>query len=235
MKRWALVVTFLYFLIIVGLTLPVVIIAFWPHINVRAEDLGDLFSTSAWPYWVFVAVLVFSQVALLTVPVGLASRRPIKRRSLLLPILVSGLMMGSMVIGAVFSLHEFIARDIGPSSWMALGALALGGLTWVMWTVVFYRLSRNENPADVISRQCRFLLKGSILELLIAVPTHIVARSRDYCCAGFMTFIGIALGISVMLLSYGPGVFFLFLDRWNRLYQRRKSDDDLTSSLQDKK
>ena len=62
------------------------------------------------------------------------------------------------------------------------------------------------------------MLRGSILELLVAVPTHIVARSRDYCCAGFMTFIGLTLGISVMLFSYGPAVFFLYVDRWRRLH-----------------
>jgi hypothetical protein len=62
------------------------------------------------------------------------------------------------------------------------------------------------------------MLRGSILELLVAVPTHIVARSRDYCCAGFMTFIGLSLGISVMLFSYGPAVFFLYVDRWRRLH-----------------
>jgi hypothetical protein len=73
----------------------------------------------------------------------------------------------------------------------------------------------------VISRQCRHLLKGSVLELLIAVPTHVVARSRDYCCAGYSTFIGITLGLAVLLLSYGPGVFFLFVERWHRLHKYR--------------
>jgi hypothetical protein len=79
-------------------------------------------------------------------------------------------------------------------------------------------VGRSEEPRDVVSRQCLWLLKGSILELLIAVPTHIVARCRDYCRAGFMTFIGITLGISVMLFSFGPAVFFLYVARWRRLH-----------------
>jgi hypothetical protein len=65
------------------------------------------------------------------------------------------------------------------------------------------------------------MLRGSFLELLIAVPTHIVARSRDYCCAGAYTFIGIALGLAVMLLSFGPGVFLLFVDRWKQRHPQR--------------
>jgi hypothetical protein len=237
MKRWALLVTFLYFLLIVALTLPVIVIAFSP--NVDSTDFGSrIIIFTAWPYWIFVAVLVFSQASLLMIPVDIAGRRPITRRPLLLPITVTGFMMGALVIGGILSLNEFLTKGLfyelftkgisSGSTWHFWTILAAGGLTWVMWTVVFYRLSRNENPTDVISRQCRSLLKGSILELLIAIPTHIVARSRDYCCAGFMTFIGITLGISVMLLSYGPGVFFLFLDRWNRLYNHRKFDGEST-------
>jgi hypothetical protein len=79
-------------------------------------------------------------------------------------------------------------------------------------------MSRDTEPADMVSRQCRALLKGSILELLIAVPTHVVARYRDYCCAGFLTFIGLTMGVSVMLFAYGPAVFFLFVERWKRLH-----------------
>ena len=84
--------------------------------------------------------------------------------------------------------------------------------------MIFFRLSRRAEPKDLVSRLCKYLLKGSILELLIAVPTHIVARCRDYCCAGIMTFIGLTLGTSVMLFSFGPGVFFLFVARWRRLH-----------------
>jgi len=91
-------------------------------------------------------------------------------------------------------------------------------LTWCLWSLIFFRLGRKENPSDFISRQSRTLLKGSILELLIAVPTHIAVRQRNECCAGILTFIGLATGISVMLFSFGPAVFFLFVARWRRLH-----------------
>ena len=66
----------------------------------------------------------------------------------------------------------------------------------------------------------RFLWTGSILALLIAIPTHIVARHRDYCCAGYLTFIGLTCGISVMLFAFGPAVYFLFVERWKRLHPK---------------
>jgi hypothetical protein len=61
-------------------------------------------------------------------------------------------------------------------------------------------------------------LRGSILELLVAVPSHIVVRHRNDCCAPIGTFWGIVTGISIMLLSFGPGVFFLFVERCQRLH-----------------
>jgi hypothetical protein len=91
-------------------------------------------------------------------------------------------------------------------------------LTWCLWSLIFYRLGRKQEPGDFMQRQSKALLRGSILELLVAVPTHIVARNRDYCCAGFMTFVGLAMGLSVMLFSFGPAVFFLFVARWRRLH-----------------
>jgi hypothetical protein len=124
-------------------------------------------------------------------------------------------MVGLLAVGVVISVNEFIRRDKATSSLTVLLPVVL--VVWALWTLIFYRTSRDVAPLDVITRQCRFLLRGSILELLVAVPTHIVARARDYCCAGFWTFLGIAFGVSVMLFSFGPGVFFLFAQRWKRL------------------
>jgi hypothetical protein len=60
----------------------------------------------------------------------------------------------------------------------------------------------------------RLLIAGSILELLVAVPTHVYSRAKDHCCGGYATIWGIGVGISVMLFAFGPGVFFLFVRRW---------------------
>jgi serine/threonine protein kinase len=229
-KSWAVLVTALYFLAIVAVMWPLLLIAFWPLPGQTEEAIkmsGWPFFNgffSAWLYWVILAVLVLSQFILLTVRVGVANQRPIKRRSVLWPIIVTGLMIGGLVMGAVVSIYEFITHDVELRTGIYV-IYAVGGLTWALWSAIFYRLSQSENPGDVISRQCGYLLKGSILELLIAVPTHIVARSRDYCCAGFLTFFGISMGIAVMLFSFGPGVFFLFVNRWKRLHKYREPVD----------
>lgn len=212
MKRFALVVAALYLLSLIVLTAPVIKLAFGMPLAEAAK------SYLQWPFWLWGLAMVAGQLILLSVPVRVSNRRPVARRSLLLPILTTGLLVGGLVMGATVSIHEFIHPSAGLSTWMGWATLALACVSWGLWTLVFYRMSRTELATDIVSRLCRWLLKGSILELLIAVPTHIVARYRDYCCAGIMTFIGLTMGISVMLFSFGPAVFYLFLERWRRLH-----------------
>jgi hypothetical protein len=86
-------------------------------------------------------------------------------------------------------------------------------LFWLVWGLVFYHVTRNDESETFTQRVTRWLLRGSILELLVAVPSHIIVRQRGDCCAPIATFWGIVTGISVMLLSFGPGVLFLFAAR----------------------
>ena len=213
MKRWPWIVAGLYGLIFIVLTAPAILLAFAPKVSV-AEAVG-VYAT--WPYWLWLAVMILSQAALLGVPVCVASRRPVTKGALWPTVLAGGLLVGGLVVGAIYSILEFIYGEHG-SGWMPWGGIGAGVLMWCVWSAVFFRLGRTTEPADLISCQCRLLLKGSILELLIAVPTHIVARYRGYCCAGFMTFIGLTMGVSVMLFSFGPAVFFLYVERWKRLH-----------------
>jgi hypothetical protein len=192
----------------------VALLAFVPQAS--AKDLAEVYRYL--PYWLWLGVMVIGQAALLVVPVRVTNRRPVTRRSLLWPIVTAGLMTGGLAVGAMYCLYEFAMRDKALDGWFWWAGLGAGMVVWCVWSVLFYRASRGAAPSDVVSRQCRLLLRGSILELLVAVPTHIVARSRNYCCAGVMTFIGLTLGISVMLFSYGPAVFFLYVGRWRRLH-----------------
>jgi hypothetical protein len=61
----------------------------------------------------------------------------------------------------------------------------------------------------------RTLIVGSVMELLVAVPTHIIVRRRPECCAGIETGIAICVGVAVMFVAFGPSVFLLY-------YRRRK-------------
>ena len=216
-NRWSLVVAVLYGLILAVLAGPVLMLAFIGD----GPDFGDLLEMYMFPaFWIYPGVMVLCQVAMLVVPVRVSSRRPVSRRTILAPIIVSGLLMGALASGGILSISEFITHNWDPPDEVELLALVAGLGLWAFWTLLFFNLSEGKDPRNVIAKLCRRMLIGSILELLVAVPTHIVARSRTYCCAGLMTFIGIVCGLSVMLFSFGPGVFFLYVARWRRLHPK---------------
>ena len=220
MKRWAWVVAGLYLLTLVVLTLPVGLLAFVP--DAKVKDVVDGYRS--WQYWLWVAVMVLGQAALLVVPVRVAERRPVARRALLWPMITAGLMAGGLAVGMIYSLCELALRDHSFEGWYWWGAIVVGVIIWAAWAALFYRASAHKPAADAVAQQCQILLRGSILELLVAVPTHVVVRHREYCCAGAMTFIGLTFGISVMLFSFGPAVFFLYANRWRRLHPHVEND-----------
>ena len=213
MKRIAAFVLLAYAAIFVAWTMPVILAAFYPE----AFSDGLIWTIfSAGRYWVFIGILLVCEAGLLLIPLRITRRRPVTRRHLWLPVLVTGLLMGALAVGVICSVGEFIRQDKALDS---LWPPVLCGLVvWFIWGVVFCRLTDDRDPQGAVLSQCRALIKGSVITLLIAVPTHIVARARDYCCAGFFTFIGLTFGLVVLLISFGPGVYFLYAARWRRLH-----------------
>ena len=100
---------------------------------------------------------------------------------------------------------------------MQVVAAAIVGAVWAIWAFVFAFYTIRGGRQNFMKRLVRSLIAGSIFELLVAVPAHVLARARGYCCAGFGTFWGIAAGISVMLFAFGPAVFVLFARRYGDL------------------
>jgi hypothetical protein len=220
MKRWAFLVAALYLLILAALAAPVVLLAFGSTLTSDTSGSPPLEALKLYAEpgtWAFFVVMAGCQLALLSVPVRVASRRPVTRGALWPTVLVAGLMMGILVMAAFAAIDEFIKADF-DAGWISGTGIVAGVVTWGIWAFAFARAARTEAPRDLVTRQCRLLFKGSILELLIAVPTHIVARHRDYCCAGVMTFVGLTMGIAVMLFTFGPALYFLFAERWRRLH-----------------
>lgn len=120
------------------------------------------------------------------------------------------------IIGLIPGLNAALANiGLTPGGdWLIVPQL-IGMLVcfWLIWGWVFHHYARADEAESLVQRTTRWLLRGSILELLVAVPSHIIVRQRDDCCAPIASFWGIVTGISVMLLSFGPGVFFLFAAR----------------------
>lgn len=209
MKSWHLVVVGLYVLILALLTLPVLTVGI--GVQPTADMVGSTFGH--WRYWAWLLAMAASQLALLALPVRVASRRPVTRGALWPTIAAGAAAMAVLGGGVLLSLFPLAVGDRDGPPWALWGiAAAVLGL-WAFWGVVFHRLSRTQAPLDFVSNLCARLVRGSILELLVAVPCHIFVRCREYCCAGVYTMAGLAMGLSIMLFAFGPAVYFLFVAR----------------------
>jgi hypothetical protein len=60
------------------------------------------------------------------------------------------------------------------------------------------------------------LLRGSVLELLIAMPALVIRRRHHDCSAPLETSFGITSGIAIMLLSLGLTIVLLYKKRMER-------------------
>ena len=164
-----------------------------------------------------ITVLGACGLALLIVPVRVKRRRPVTRRSIVVPIVASGLLMGGLVLGGGFALAELFAplQNGGHevSDRVGWSVVIVAVAVWAAWAVLFLIIVRGREPASLGMKLHRALIAGSILELFVAVPAHIIVRRRNECCAGIMTGTGICLGVAVALVSFGPSVLLLYFNR----------------------
>ncbi len=239
MKRWAILTVLLYALALALLTVPVLLAAFGPWADhgstISLKDALGFFKQ--WGYWLWLGVLMAGQVLLLLLPINIAEKRLSARRPLQTPILVTAFFLANLFLAGIVCILCAVFKEDGffPFAFLSGNTdnptgsdFTVGGIVtllffWLMWAMIFRRYARSDEPDTQLKRGTRWLLRGSILELLVAVPSHVIVRRRDDCCAPIGTFWGIATGISVMLLCFGPGVFFLFVERFGRL--KPKSPD----------
>jgi hypothetical protein len=251
MKRWAVLTVLIYALALIVLSMPVVLITFgnWGKndTHIGFHDILDFYSH--WAYWLWLGILVAGQTLLLLLPINIAERRLPARRPLKIPIIVTAFFLANLSIAGIFSLLCTALKDnalyifsfvdllcghtaaqngqpaeIQTTNWGIISStVMIVAAFWTIWALIFRRFAKSDDENSLVKRTTRWLLRGSILELLVAVPSHIIVRRRDDCCAPAGTFWGIATGISVMLLCFGPGVYFLFVERCQKL--KPKSPD----------
>jgi hypothetical protein len=254
MKRWAALTVLLYAVALLLLTAPVLLDAFgdWgkngPGISL--QEIGAVYRH--WGYWLWLGLLVAGQALLLLLPINIAERRLPARRPLKTPVIVGAFFLANLCFAGLASLlcagfkEGGVIKDGGgllfqylnpfplhqpDSGWHFFGgAIIIVVFFWIVWAFIFRRFAKSDDPNALLKRSTRWLLHGSILELLVAVPSHIIVRRRGDCCAPIGTFWGIVTGISVMLLCFGPGVFFLFVERCQRL--QPKSPDAASQPAQ---
>jgi hypothetical protein len=210
-KRWVLVTVLLYVLAASILVTP-------PLIALAGEDRNLVWAFYGW----FLPVLGLIQAALLLIPAKVAAERPVSRRSAFFSAAIGAVPMAVLLLGVVYCVLLMLLGEDGVDPFFPTIPTVIGiVVVWCLWGALFYKAYTPEDPEALTGRITAWLLRGSILEFLVAVPAHVISRQRGECCAPGLTLFGIATGISVAVLAFGPGVFFLLVRRVSRKRKAR--------------
>jgi len=220
MRKWGIVITLLYAATLVILILPSTVLLVWEHSLFWQDFCGGLRDVcSAWGVWLAVCVFVFLQGSLLFLSVDTSWKRLKPRTHVAVTCVIASLLFALLTLAAVFSVDVAAKGDADTiNPWARV--LTVFAAFWVSWAVILFFYLRNSSAA--LSRVLTWLLRGSVLELLVAVPSHVIVRRRDDCCAPLFTGLGIVTGIAIMLLSFGPGILFLYKKRLDAYSDRPK-------------
>jgi len=220
--KWAFWTVLLYIALVVVLFIPLLLsLAFMGDFGL--SELLNIYS--AWQFWVIFAICVLIQASLLLIPVKITNDSYQPRRHIWLPIVATALALSIVIIGIIWSILAVIWADDGLEIGYPWAILLFFGLSWLIWAILFYRFYHDAEPGIVTQRLTAWLFRGSILELLVAVPSHIIVRRRGDCCAPGFTFFGIATGIVIMALAFGSGLFFLFCKRFEQMKPASKRNN----------
>jgi hypothetical protein len=216
MRRWGLVVTSFYAIVLLALLAPAALLLVDPGEH-WTSAFAEIYREADGTAWTWAGLLIAGQVLLLMrVDRSWRKLRPRTR------VAVTATMMGGatalLVLALVGSILAAIAGDRGRlaevNERLFSHFIATVTVSWIVWAAVFsayyYRVpQRIANAVD-------WLLTGSVVELLVAVPAHVIVRRRNDCSAPGVTAFGIVTGTAVMLMCFGPGILALFQRRRER-------------------
>jgi len=221
MRKWGIVISVFYAVIVVGLLAPAGLrLAMAGSDAPFFKTLGEMYTE--WLVWAAIVALIGGQAILLFLSVDTSQKR-LKPRTHLAVSVVAGSMLFALLSFAAISAGGAAVAGDKFFDWFwdtEMEVVWVFLAFWLVWGVLFYLYFRNS--AAVTTRIVSWLLKGSVLELLIAVPCHVWVRRRGDCSAPMATSFGIVTGIAVMLLAFGPSVLLLYKKRLDG-YSARKS------------
>jgi len=213
MRKWGIIITSFYALIVLGLLLPAYVYfagdarlfssEFYNSVKNGCED---------WFPWIFFTSVVSGQAILLFLSVDTSFKHLKPRAHIAISCIAASMLFALLTFAVICSLDAatkgaFLDKYLSSTT----QSISICGILWLLWGILFFLYFRNS--IDVTTRLVSWLLKGSVLELLIAVPCHIIVRRRGDCCATILTSFGIVTGMAVMLLCFGPSVLLLYKKR----------------------
>ena len=222
MKKWGMLITGFYFCVVAGLLAPGILMLNKHPPSTLTEWLNIYHN---WLLWIWIGILVGGEALLLFLSVDASQKRLKPRQHVLASVAVIALMVALLMFAGALSLFAAVLGDqlfdepFGLYFTSELKVIGWVLALWCAWGAIFWTSLQAAPPK--LTQLLQQLMKGSVLELLIAVPAHVIVRRRDDCSAPAATSFGIATGLAVMLLCFGPGSLLLLRDRLRASSKKR--------------
>ena len=229
MKHWGKIITGFYAIVVIFLLAPlwgVLLVDKLNELRVISEIISFYKNEALVEVLVWLFIMLGSQALLLFLSVDTSHLRNRQRTHVMISIATAALLFAIMTYAVISSLIVGIesATNLVPDTLdffvygsskniNTIGILFIWIVLWIIWSCLFYVYFRESS--DLVTKFCTWLFRGSVLELLIAIPCHIIVRKNDECTSPMVTSFGVVTGIAIMLLSFGPSVYFLFKKRMN--------------------
>ena len=139
-----------------------------------------------------------------------------KGNSAVFPAIIGGLALAVLSGGFLVGLSELIRFHTSDGLYYIFAILIV---SWLLWTIIFIFRYREADPDSIPGKILKIALLGSVLEMVLLAPMHIITSARGHCFAGLLTALGLLAGLCIALWSFGPGIFLLFL----RHYKKQKA------------
>ncbi len=172
--------------------------------------------------------------------------RPRRKRSIFISLAAGAAIAVLLTAGVCFAGYELYRLSFDPgsfrSNWTATTApsttavtpantvsnsgwdipwplIGIAAVAWTFWFLIFALVGAGEWMGRY-RRMYRILVAGTVLELLITIPVDAEVRRRTNCYCFEGTLVSLAIGLTAILWTFGPGVAILFLIRHKQISDR---------------
>ncbi len=168
----------------------------WQYFAIALTYTGSFFFTQ----WLFLAPKKLWKIK------TKKTARPMKKAAI-----AAAFAIALLTAGLVYAITDLFSVEIPESPFNILGYLlvSIPLISWLIWSIIFCIYFRKTDYNTWASRIIKALIAGSILELLVSIPIFVTREDDCYCARG--SYASIVFSATVLLWSFGPAVFLLFL------------------------
>jgi hypothetical protein len=139
---------------------------------------------------------------------------PVPTYRAFLPVVLTAFMLTVLLAALCCALIDLF--DVQGNIYFLWGFLILLALSWIVWSIALFVKYGEKERYEMARKLLLVLIRGSLLELLIAIPSFIIVGTCPGWFPKTLSGFAVSTGVFVMLWAFGPGIIFMYFARETR-------------------